>query len=76
MRFGTLTIAIAFFGITATNVAWAQDDTSNLAAAFKAFGQAAQMRTIPRCTSPNGMGLSRVVEIDTSGGPGFGFRAL
>ena len=29
---------------------------------------------IPACDKPGGMGLSRVVEIDTTGGPGFGFE--
>jgi peptidoglycan/xylan/chitin deacetylase (PgdA/CDA1 family) len=28
----------------------------------------------PPCANPNGMGVSRVVEIDTTGGPGFGFQ--
>jgi peptidoglycan/xylan/chitin deacetylase (PgdA/CDA1 family) len=27
----------------------------------------------PTCTNPDALGLSRVVEIDTTGGPGFGF---
>jgi peptidoglycan/xylan/chitin deacetylase (PgdA/CDA1 family) len=30
--------------------------------------------TIPQCQSPGGMGLARIVEIDTTGGPGFGFQ--
>jgi peptidoglycan/xylan/chitin deacetylase (PgdA/CDA1 family) len=30
--------------------------------------------TIAPCDKPGGMGLSRVVEIDTTGGPGFGFE--
>ena len=29
---------------------------------------------IPPCDKPGGMGLSRIVEIDTTGGPGFGFE--
>jgi peptidoglycan/xylan/chitin deacetylase (PgdA/CDA1 family) len=29
---------------------------------------------IPPCDKPGGIGLSRVVEIDTTGGPGFGFE--
>jgi peptidoglycan/xylan/chitin deacetylase (PgdA/CDA1 family) len=29
---------------------------------------------IPVCDKPGGMGLARIVEIDTSGGPGFGFE--
>jgi peptidoglycan/xylan/chitin deacetylase (PgdA/CDA1 family) len=30
--------------------------------------------TIPACDKPGGMGLARIVEIDTTGGPGFGFE--
>jgi peptidoglycan/xylan/chitin deacetylase (PgdA/CDA1 family) len=30
--------------------------------------------TASSCSSPNGLGVSRVVEIDTTGGPGFGFE--
>ena len=29
---------------------------------------------IPDCDKPGGMGLARIVEIDTTGGPGFGFE--
>ena len=29
---------------------------------------------IPPCDKPGGMGISRIVEIDTTGGPGFGFE--
>ncbi len=29
---------------------------------------------IPACDKPGGMGLARIVEIDTKGGPGFGFE--
>ena len=28
----------------------------------------------PPCTNPNALGVSRVVEVDTTGGPGFGFE--
>jgi peptidoglycan/xylan/chitin deacetylase (PgdA/CDA1 family) len=30
------------------------------------------MVAVPTCANPNAMGISRVVEIDTTGGPGFG----
>jgi peptidoglycan/xylan/chitin deacetylase (PgdA/CDA1 family) len=30
--------------------------------------------SIPPCDKPGGMGLTRIVEIDTTGGPGFGFE--
>jgi peptidoglycan/xylan/chitin deacetylase (PgdA/CDA1 family) len=35
---------------------------------------AAPASNIPACDKPGGMGLSRIVEIDTTGGPGFGFQ--
>ena len=35
---------------------------------------AAAANNIPACNKPGGMGLSRIVEIDTTGGPGFGFE--
>src|SRR5580693_896489 len=41
--------------------------SSNTAAAAPSNG-------IPPCDKPGGMGLARIVEIDTTGGPGFGFE--
>ena len=35
---------------------------------------AATASNIPPCDKPGGMGLARIVEIDTTGGPGFGFE--
>jgi len=35
---------------------------------------AAPIKTIPACDKPDALGLSRVVEIDTAGGPAFGFE--
>jgi len=49
----------------------------NLAAATPAAataGARAPTNGIPACDKPGGMGLSRIVEIDTTGGPGFGFE--
>ena len=34
----------------------------------------AQQTAAPKCTNPNALGVSRTVEIDTTGGPGFGFE--
>lgn len=34
----------------------------------------AAVAKIPTCSNPDGLGVSRVVEIDTTGGPGFGFE--
>src|SRR5215831_7384400 len=36
--------------------------------------QAAPMPMPTSCSNPNALGISRVVEIDTTGGPGFGFE--
>jgi len=35
---------------------------------------AATAQTAPPCTNPNALGVSRTVQIDTTGGPGFGFE--
>ncbi len=45
-----------------------------LAAATPASGSTPDPTAIPPCDKPGGMGLSRIVEIDTTGGPGFGFE--
>jgi peptidoglycan/xylan/chitin deacetylase (PgdA/CDA1 family) len=37
-------------------------------------GTGAPINGIPACDKPGGMGLSRIVQIDTTGGPGFGFQ--
>ncbi len=43
-------------------------------AAASPGGAGVPTSNIPACDRPGGMGLSRVVEIDTAGGPGFGFE--
>src|SRR5271166_70383 len=43
-------------------------------AAAAAPSGAAAANNIPACDKPGSMGLSRIVEIDTTGGPGFGFE--
>jgi peptidoglycan/xylan/chitin deacetylase (PgdA/CDA1 family) len=55
----------------------AQASTPTPAAAPSAAAQpkpAPAATSIPPCDKPGGMGLARVVEIDTTGGPGFGFE--
>jgi peptidoglycan/xylan/chitin deacetylase (PgdA/CDA1 family) len=54
----------------------AKDDvetTASLAARFAAL-PAPAIAQKPACANPDALGVSRVVEIDTSGGPGFGFE--
>jgi peptidoglycan/xylan/chitin deacetylase (PgdA/CDA1 family) len=45
--------------------------TANVGSAATAV---APTSNIPACDKPDAMGLSRIVEIDTTGGPGFGFE--
>jgi peptidoglycan/xylan/chitin deacetylase (PgdA/CDA1 family) len=70
----------------ATPVRVAQDTTAPAAqtqnapaakpatAGSNAAAAAPPSNSIPPCDKPGGMGLSRIVEIDTTGGPGFGFE--
>ncbi len=43
-------------------------------AAASPGGSGVPTGNIPACDKPGGMGLSRIVEIDATGGPGFGFE--
>jgi len=53
-----------------TSTAVAQNDTTAVAVAFPAHAPAPTR--FAACNNPNALGLSRVVEIDTTGGPAFG----
>ncbi|HET7848656.1 MAG TPA: polysaccharide deacetylase family protein [Pseudolabrys sp.] len=53
----------------AAGSAWAQDSKTAQSAAA-----AAAASTKAQCDHPNALGVERVVEIDTTGGPGFGFE--
>jgi peptidoglycan/xylan/chitin deacetylase (PgdA/CDA1 family) len=46
----------------------AQNDTMAAASAFTAHAS----KLLPACNNPDALGLSRVIEIDTTGGPAFG----
>src|SRR5262245_16887071 len=59
------------------SVTTAADNAADSAmAAPVAVAQAAPLPSAasPSCSNPNAIGISRVVEIDTTGGPGFGFE--
>ncbi len=61
-------LALAFaISMTAAVPAWAQTTPSSAAATPAAAPATA-------CDHPNALGVARVVEIDTTGGPGFGFE--
>jgi len=73
MRFLSIVIAVLVsLDIAAREVVFAQE-----AAATSYSGVANSISSsapIAACDKPGGMGLSRVVEIDTTGGPAFGFE--
>jgi peptidoglycan/xylan/chitin deacetylase (PgdA/CDA1 family) len=51
------------------------ETTGTIPSATSASARAAAARVAaPACVNPNALGISRVVEIDTTGGPGFGFQ--
>jgi len=81
-----LVVAVAF---CASSLAWSQTAAQKAApaaaapapaaaapAAAPAPAAAAQPRQPARaaCTNPNALGVGRTVEVDTTGGPGFGFE--
>jgi hypothetical protein len=45
-----------------------------VAASGGAFAQQTPPTLVAKCTNPNALGVTRTVEIDTTGGPGFGFE--
>src|ERR1700686_4708169 len=56
----------------------AKDDvetTASLSSRLAAMpAQPAATAAKPACANPDALGISRVVEVDTTGGPGFGFE--
>jgi peptidoglycan/xylan/chitin deacetylase (PgdA/CDA1 family) len=65
----------------ASGAAWSQTPAPNAAAPQAAPAPAAPAATAQppqparaQCTNPNALGVGRTVEIDTTGGPGFGFE--
>ena len=76
-------IATGFFiavSLCAPGAAWSQTAASQPAAAAAAAPQAlpaaaaASQPARAPCNNPNALGVARTVEIDTTGGPGFGFE--
>ena len=67
-----MTFGMAAFGVVGTQIAVAQNGPA--VAAAPSTGPSASPTTLPACDKPGAMGLSRTVEIDTTGGPGFGFE--
>jgi peptidoglycan/xylan/chitin deacetylase (PgdA/CDA1 family) len=59
--------------LCATGLAWSQTPATKDAAAPQASAPAPATPKAA-CANPNALGIARVVEIDTTGGPGFGFE--
>ncbi|MGB8577595.1 MAG: polysaccharide deacetylase family protein [Pseudolabrys sp.] len=67
-----LAIALAMAMSAATTV-WAQNAPAPAPAASSGPAAAPSPATT-KCDNPNALGVTRIVEIDTTGGPGFGFE--
>src|SRR5450756_983119 len=74
MRIAAGLIFAGAVSLLASGAAWSQTAAGNTAAAPQAAPAAAPAPAKAACADPNALGIARVVEIDTSGGPGFGFE--
>jgi peptidoglycan/xylan/chitin deacetylase (PgdA/CDA1 family) len=81
MRIAAGLIFAGAVSLLASSAAWAQTPpakgaaaTPQAAAAPAPAPAAAPASTRPPCNNPNALGIGRTVEIDTTGGPGFGFE--
>ena len=68
-----LAIALAITMSTAGAAVWAENAPAPAAAPAPAPA-AEPVVTKAKCDNPNALGVERVVQIDTTGGPGFGFE--
>jgi peptidoglycan/xylan/chitin deacetylase (PgdA/CDA1 family) len=77
MRIAAALIFAGAVSICATGAAWSQTPPAKPGAATAApapVPAAAPAPAKPPCANPDALGIARVVEIDTTGGPGFGFE--
>ena len=82
MRIAAGLIFAGAVSLLASSAAWSQTPPAKGAAA-RATGRSGSSapprqrrppRTRPPCANPDALGIGRTVEIDTTGGPGFGFE--
>jgi peptidoglycan/xylan/chitin deacetylase (PgdA/CDA1 family) len=71
MRIAASLIFAGAVSLCASGAAWSQAPAPKAAAAAP---QAAPAPAKIPCANPNALGIGRAVEIDTTGGPGFGFE--
>src|SRR5438045_4684542 len=79
MRIGTGLIFAGAVSLLASSAAWSQVTGNQSAAAPQAAPSVPGPAATPApakaaCANPNALGIGRTVEIDTTGGPGFGFE--
>ena len=78
MRITAGLIVAGVISLCASGPAWSQTPAPKGAAAPQAAPAptpaAAPAPAKPPCANPNALGIARIVEIDTTGGPGFGFE--
>jgi peptidoglycan/xylan/chitin deacetylase (PgdA/CDA1 family) len=71
MRIAAGLIVAGTVSLCASNLVWSQTPAPKTAAPARA---AAPAPAKAACANPDALGIGRVVEIDTTGGPGFGFE--
>jgi peptidoglycan/xylan/chitin deacetylase (PgdA/CDA1 family) len=79
MRIAASLIFAGVISLCASGAAWSQAPAAPKAApttpqATPARPPAPAVAAKPTCANPDALGVARVVEIDTTGGPGFGFE--
>src|SRR3979409_478472 len=72
MRIAAGLIFAGAISLCASGAAWSQTAAPK-SRATPAPGAAPAPAKVP-CANPNALGIARIVEIDTTGGPGFGFE--
>jgi peptidoglycan/xylan/chitin deacetylase (PgdA/CDA1 family) len=74
MRVAAGLIFASAISLSLSGAAWSQTPAVPPAAAAQAAAPATAQPARAQCTNPNALGVARTVEIDTTGGPGFGFE--
>ncbi len=78
MRIAAVLIVAGALSLGASSAAWSQASAAKPAATPAAAPSPAPAAPAPAakpaCANPDALGIGRIVEIDTTGGPGFGFE--
>jgi len=74
MRIAAGLVFAGAVSLLASGAAWSQTTGANSAAPQAAPTPAIPAPARAACANPNAIGIGRTVEIDTTGGPGFGFE--